>query len=122
MLEVEAFTDIHQSWQRLGYPFDHLVPSLATALGSSGDRPAGLSELMGIILNDCVRVPTKRINHLHFAQDTPFETEFTPVETQGVRVLPFEVGRAWRGRYLRWWTVVQPDGSLVCFNCRMVCR
>ncbi|HGS4816926.1 TPA: transglycosylase domain-containing protein [Vibrio cholerae] len=97
MLEVEAFTDIHQSWQRLGYPFDHLVPSLATALGSSGDRPAALSELMGIILNDGVRVPTKRINHLHFAQDTPFETEFTPVETQGVRVLPVEVARALRG-------------------------
>ncbi|CSB62816.1 Uncharacterised protein [Vibrio cholerae] len=26
------------------------------------------------------------------------------------------------GRYLRWWTVVQPDGSLVCLNCRMVRR
>ena len=35
MLEVEAFLDIHQRWPRLGYPFDHLVPSLATALGSS---------------------------------------------------------------------------------------
>ncbi|MGL6172511.1 MAG: transglycosylase domain-containing protein [Vibrio sp.] len=97
MLEVEAFLDIHQSWQRLGYPFDHLVPSLATALGSSGDRPAALSELMGIILNDGVRVPTQRINHLHFAQDTPFETEFSPVETQGVRVLPVEVARTLRG-------------------------
>src|SRR5690606_3369446 len=47
MLEVEAFTDIHRRWQRLGYPFEHLVPSLATALGSSGDRPAALAELMG---------------------------------------------------------------------------
>ncbi|MGL4830022.1 MAG: transglycosylase domain-containing protein [Vibrio sp.] len=97
MLEVEAFLDIHQSWQRLGYPFDHLVPSLATALGSSGDRPAALSELMGIILNDGIRVPTRRINHLHFAQGTPFETEFSPVETQSVRVLPVEVARALRG-------------------------
>ena len=34
MLEIEAFSDIHQRWQQLGYPFDHLVPSLATAIGS----------------------------------------------------------------------------------------
>ena len=46
----------HQRWQKVGYPFDHLVPSLATALGSSGDRPAALSELMGIILNDAVQM------------------------------------------------------------------
>lgn len=39
MLEIEAFLDIHQRWQKVGYPFDHLVPSLATAIGSSGDRP-----------------------------------------------------------------------------------
>jgi hypothetical protein len=38
MLEIEAFLDIHQRWQHLGYPFDHLVPSLATAIGSSGDH------------------------------------------------------------------------------------
>ena len=41
MVEIEAFLDIHQRWKRVGYPFDHLVPSLATAIGSSGDRPAG---------------------------------------------------------------------------------
>ena len=46
LLEVEAFLDIHRRWARLGYPFGHLVPSLATALGSSGDRPAALAELM----------------------------------------------------------------------------
>ncbi|EPN52737.1 hypothetical protein A241_08648, partial [Pseudomonas syringae pv. actinidiae ICMP 19094] len=45
MMEVEAFLDIEQRWQRVGYPFDHLVPSLATAIGSSGDRPAALAEL-----------------------------------------------------------------------------
>jgi len=56
MLEVEAFLDIHRRWARLGYPFGHLVPSLATALGSSGDRPAALAELMGIIVNGgCAR-------------------------------------------------------------------
>ena len=34
----------------MGYPFASLTPSLATAIGSSGDRPAALAELMGIIL------------------------------------------------------------------------
>ncbi len=42
MVEIEAFLDIHRRWQQVGYPFDHLVPSLATAIGSSGDRPAAL--------------------------------------------------------------------------------
>ena len=62
MLEIEAFLDIHQRWQSVGYPFDHLVPSLATAIGSSGDRPAALAELVGTILNDGVRLPTLRID------------------------------------------------------------
>jgi len=79
MLEVEAFLDIHRRWSRLGYPFDHLVPSLATALGSSGDRPAALSELIGIILNDGVRLPTVRIDDLHFAADTPYDTRLVRI-------------------------------------------
>ena len=96
MLEVEAFLDIHQRWARLGYPFDHLVPSLATALGSSGDRPAALAELMGIIQNGGMRAPTLRIEHLSFAKDTPFATVFEPANTQGVRVMPAEVANALR--------------------------
>ncbi len=94
MLEVEAFTDIHRRWQRLGYPFDNLVPSLATALGSSGDRPAALAELMGIILNDGVRLPSVRIGNLHFAQGTPYETRLGFVAGNGQRVMPVEVARA----------------------------
>ncbi len=96
MLEVEAFLDIHQRWAKLGYPFDHLVPSLATALGSSGDRPAALAELMGIIQNGGVRSPTLRIEHLSFAKGTPFETEFEPQHTEGTRVMPAEVAAALR--------------------------
>lgn len=96
MLEVEAFTDIHLRWQRVGYPFDHLVPSLATAIGSSGDRPAALAELMGIILNDGVRLPTLRIDQLHFAADTPYETEIVPTAAKGERVLPAAVATALR--------------------------
>ncbi|MCF6781846.1 transglycosylase domain-containing protein [Stutzerimonas stutzeri] len=121
MLEVEAFTDIHRRWQRLGYPFEHLVPSLATALGSSGDRPAALAELMGIIVNDGVRLPSVRIDSLHFASDTPYETRLGISPYGGERVMPSEVAAALRsalqsvveqgtGRRLRG-IFVQADGE-----------
>ncbi|MDH5551907.1 MAG: transglycosylase domain-containing protein [Nitrosomonas sp.] len=96
MLEVEAFLDIHQRWQRVGFPFDHLVPSLATALGSSGDKPAALAELIGIILNDGVRQPTERIDGLHFAKDTPYETKLVRDLPHGHRVMSSEVAASLR--------------------------
>ena len=74
LIEVEAFLKIHAQWKKMGYPFDSLVPSYATTLGASADRPAALAELMGIIINGGVRKPTERINALHFAKDTPYET------------------------------------------------
>jgi len=97
MVEIEAFLDIHQRWKRVGYPFDHLVPSLATAIGSSGDRPAALSELVGIIQNDGIRLPTLRIDTLHFAANTPYETKLITDPDRGVRILPVEVARALKG-------------------------
>ncbi|WP_373387830.1 transglycosylase domain-containing protein [Pseudomonas alcaligenes] len=97
LLEVEAFLDIHQRWKRLGYPFEHLVPSLATAIGSSGDRPAALAELMGIIQNDGIRQPSVRIDSLHFAAGTPYETRLQQDSQRGQRVLPSEVAAALRG-------------------------
>jgi len=96
MLEIEAFLDIHQRWQKVGYPFDHLVPSLATAIGSSGDRPAALAELIGTILNDGVRMPTLRIDSLHFAAGTPYETKLINDPEVGKRVMPSEVATAMR--------------------------
>jgi membrane peptidoglycan carboxypeptidase len=96
MLEIEAFLDIHQRWQQVGYPFDHLVPSLATAIGSSGDRPAALAELIGTILNDGVRMPTLRIDSLHFAAHTPYETQLVNDPDVGKRVMPSEVATAMR--------------------------
>ena len=96
MLEIEAFLDIHRRWARVGYPFGHLVPSFATALGSSGDRPAALAELMGIISNDGMRLPTLRIDHLNFAVDTPYETRFVHQSTEGERVMAPEVAAALR--------------------------
>jgi membrane peptidoglycan carboxypeptidase len=96
LVELEAFLEIHKAWQRLGYPFDYLTPSYATALGSSGDRPAALAELMGILLNDGVRQPTLRLDALRFATGTPYETDFTAQPSAGVRVLPVEVARSAR--------------------------
>src|SRR5690606_22874791 len=70
LLEVEAFLEIQRSWARLGYPFANLVPSYATAMGSSGDRPAALADLMGIILGGGVRSPNVRVIDLEFASGT----------------------------------------------------
>ena len=96
ILEVEAFLDIHRRWARVGYPFNHIVPSLATALGSSGDRPAALAELMGIIVNDGVRLPTARIERIRFAADTPYEMRFARRPETGERVMAREVAAALR--------------------------
>src|SRR5450830_1011692 len=74
LLEMEAFMEIHRQWKKMGYPFDSLVPSYATTLGASADRPAALAEMMGIIVNGGVRKPTQKIDSLHFAAGTPYET------------------------------------------------
>ncbi len=91
LLELEAFREIHRAWQRLGYPFDALTPSYATALGASGDRPAALAELMGIIVNRGLRLPATRIASLEFARDTPYETRLAHKAPPAERVLPAEV-------------------------------
>jgi membrane peptidoglycan carboxypeptidase len=96
LLEVEGFLEIHRQWKRMGYPFDSLVPSYATALGASADRPSALAEMMGIILNQGVRKPTRRIQSLHFASATPYETRFEPKPMAGELVLAPEVAQAIR--------------------------
>jgi membrane peptidoglycan carboxypeptidase len=95
--EEDAFRKVHQSWRRQGYPFASLVPSLATAIGTSADRPAALAELIGIILNDGVRLPTMRVEAVHFAEDTPYETHLSRPAGAPERVLPREVAAALRG-------------------------
>jgi membrane peptidoglycan carboxypeptidase len=75
LLEEDAFERIFQDWQRQGYPFGHLVPSLATAIGSSGDRPDALGQLIGIILDGGVRKPTVDLERLEFASATPYEAD-----------------------------------------------
>jgi membrane peptidoglycan carboxypeptidase len=90
LLEEEAFDRILQDWRRQGYPFAQLVPSDGTAIGSSGDRPAALARLVGIILNDGVRRPTVDLERLRFAAGTPYETDLS-VGSEGERVLAPEV-------------------------------
>jgi len=91
MLEREAFRRIHAQWQSTGYPFPSLVPSLATALGTSADRPTALADLMGIVASDGVRVPLRRIDSMRFAADTPYETLVAPERASAKRVLRPEV-------------------------------
>jgi len=95
-LEQEAFLRIADSWKRLGYPFETLVPSYATSIGSSADRPAALAELMGIILNDGVRQPSVRVKKLHFAAGTPYEAVVGLGPMEGRRVLRSEVAATLR--------------------------
>jgi membrane peptidoglycan carboxypeptidase len=76
MIELHAYAAIGKSWQALGYPFANLTPSYAAAIGASGDRPAALAQLIGVIANGGNKVPTESIAQLDFAKDTPYETHF----------------------------------------------
>lgn len=96
MLEMEAFVHIQEQWHSVGYPFEALTPSYATSIGSSGDRPSALCDLMGIILNDGVRSTPFRVERMRFAEGTPYETVFNRSQMPGVQVLHPEVARAAR--------------------------
>ena len=91
LLEAEAFEQIHHAWRRLGYPFNDLVPSLGTSIGSSADRPIALAELVGIIANGGVRMPNVRIDALIAGAQTPYEVRLERLPEEGERVMPEEV-------------------------------
>lgn len=92
--EEEAFNRVLKDWRNQGYPFAHIVPSYATAIGSSGDRPDALAKLMGIIINDGVDVPITNVERIAFASQTPFETELAYTAARGPkRVFAPEVAR-----------------------------
>jgi membrane peptidoglycan carboxypeptidase len=95
-VEQDAFVRMTPYWQQHGFPFERLVPSLATAIGNSSDRPSALSELMGIILNDGMRRPTVRMTDLEFARGTPYVTRLQPVPEPGERAMAAPVARALR--------------------------
>ncbi|WP_296751332.1 transglycosylase domain-containing protein [Thiobacillus sp.] len=96
LLEVEAFDILLRDWKRLGYPFDNITPSYATAIGSSGDRPAALAELMSILVNDGMRAPMVSLTGLHFAANTPYDTRLSLKPARGERLLPAEVAHTVR--------------------------
>jgi membrane peptidoglycan carboxypeptidase len=115
LLEVEAFEALHKDWKRLGYPFETLTPSYATAIGSSGDRPAALAELMGIIVNDGVRLPAASLKSLRFAIGTPYETHFKPRSPHAEVLFPKEVAQTLRkalGMVVESGTAVRLHGAI----------
>lgn len=91
LVEQDAFKRMTQDWRRLGFPFAHLVPSLGTAIGSSGDRPDALAELMGIIVNNGVKQPTIDIHDVHFAKGTPYRTDLAAGHETPERLLSPEI-------------------------------
>lgn len=88
LLESDAFVEIHKTWKRHGYPFPSLTASYAAAIGSSGDNPAALAELMGIIVNGGQRYPNTRLERLDFGIATPHETVFRFRPAAPERALP----------------------------------
>ena len=96
LLEIEAFQEIHKRWRKLGYPFGSLVPSYATAIGSSADRPAALAELMGVILNDGIKLPPVTLTRLEFAEDTPYHTILKRKRPEATRIFQSEVSEVIR--------------------------
>ncbi len=91
MVELQAYQRIGQSWRALGYPFESLTPSFAAAIGASGDRPAALAELIGIIESGGKRLPTESLSSLEFATGTPFETRLSHARQPANAVLPEEI-------------------------------
>ena len=95
-IEKDAFLRMTPYWQRLGFPFKTMVPSYATAIGSSSDRPVALAQLVGILVNDGVRRPADSLTKVHFATDTPYETLLEKMPDKGEQVLAPEIARTVR--------------------------
>jgi len=95
-IEKDAFERMTPYWQRVGFPFKTLVPTYATAIGSSSDRPTALAELVGILVNDGIRRPTTTLAKVHFASNTPYETLLEKQQKEGEAVLAPEVARTAR--------------------------
>ena len=93
LLEQDAFREIWKAWRRVGYPFDALVPSYATAIGVSGDTPEALATLAGIVINGGVRYPTELVRGMQFAQGTPMETRVAFRPARGEAVLSPVIAR-----------------------------
>jgi membrane peptidoglycan carboxypeptidase len=96
-IERDAFEHMAPAWRRLGFPFQSLVPSYATAIGSSADRPTALADLMGIIVNDGLYRPARCLERLRFASETPYYTALEAAPESAQRVMPAAAARVLRG-------------------------
>ena len=76
MVELRAYDAIGKSWRALGYPFARITPSYGAAIGASGDNPAALAKLIGLVESGGKQLPTHSIESLDFARGTPYETRF----------------------------------------------
>ncbi|MSR16616.1 MAG: carboxypeptidase [Methylococcaceae bacterium] len=112
LLEDDAFKQIHAAWERVGYPFTSLTPSYATSIGASGDRPAALADLIGIISNNGVKLPSVRFANFHYAKATPYETILDKTIENGQQILSPEVARAARSALIG----VVASGTAVAMN------
>jgi membrane peptidoglycan carboxypeptidase len=123
LTEQDAFQQIYKAWKRQGYPFDSLVPSYATTIGVSGDTPAALADLMGILVNNGVRNPSLNIAGLHFGANTPTETVLGRRSAAGQRVIAPEIAALVRQQLLgvvengtarrAHGGIAMPDGSII---------
>lgn len=95
-IEKDAFNRMTPYWQRLGFPFKTMVPTYATAIGSSSDRPVALADLVGILVNDGARRPAASLTRVHFAKGTPYETLMERTPDKSEQVLVPEVARTVR--------------------------
>ena len=95
-IEKDAFNRMTPYWQRLGFPFKTMVPTYATAIGTSSDRPVALAELVGILVNNGVRRPSVSLTDVHFAAGTPYETVLQRLPDSGQQVIAPEVARTAR--------------------------
>lgn len=76
MVEEKTFLEILDMWKSIGYPYNKIVPSLGTALGSSGDRPKALADLLGVIVSGGLKPHQSIINSINFAEGTPYEFNY----------------------------------------------
>ncbi|QGZ63987.1 transglycosylase domain-containing protein [Paraburkholderia acidisoli] len=96
MIELRAYDAIGKSWRALGYPFDSITPSYGAAIGASGDRPAALAQLIGLISSHGEKLPTHSFESLDFARGTPYETRFVHADTPPQALISPEISQVVR--------------------------
>jgi membrane peptidoglycan carboxypeptidase len=97
MVELQAYAQIGKRWRALGYPFSALTPSYAAAIGASGDRPASLAQLIGIISDDGRQLPARSVSEIDFASGTPYETHFAHAAAAPQQAVSPDIARVVRG-------------------------